>query len=90
MNQALSVEEYPLPTPDEIFASLSNGKVFSKLDLSQAYLQLPMDDESKPYLTINTHQGLQPTPLWCGFRTSNFSEDDGHCPTWNHWSRMLY
>ena len=26
--------------------------------MSQAYLQLPIEDTSKPYLTINTHQGL--------------------------------
>ena len=52
------VEEYPLPTPEELFSTLAGGKVFSKLDLSQAYLQLPVDEESKQYLTINTHQGL--------------------------------
>ena len=54
----MSVEEYPLPTPEELFSTLSSGKIFSKLDLSQAYLQLPIEDNSKPYLTINTHQGL--------------------------------
>ena len=58
VNQALSVEEFPLPTPEELFSTLSSGKIFSKLDLSQAYLQLPIEDNSKPYLTINTHQGL--------------------------------
>ena len=58
VNQVLMVEEYPLPTPEELFSTLAGGKVFSKLDLSQAYLQLPVDEESKQYLTINTHQGL--------------------------------
>ena len=58
VNQVLTVEEYPLPTPEELFSTLSGGKIFSKLDLSQAYLQLPVNEESKPYLTINTHQGL--------------------------------
>ena len=58
VNQVLAVEEYPLPTLEELFSTLSGGKLFSKLDLSQAYLQLPIQAESKPYLTINTHQGL--------------------------------
>ena len=54
----MSIEEYPLPTPEELFSTLSAVKIFCKLDLSQAYLQLPMEDNSKPYLTINTHLGL--------------------------------
>ena len=32
--------------------------MFSKLDLDNAYLQMPLDDESKQYVTINTHKGL--------------------------------
>ena len=58
VNQALAIEEYPLPTPEELFSTLAGGKVFSKLDLSQAYLQLPVDEASKVYLTVNTHKGL--------------------------------
>ena len=58
VNQVLMVEEYLLPTPEELFSTLAGGKVFSKLNLSQVYLQLPVDEESKQYLTINTHQGL--------------------------------
>ena len=52
------MDKYPLPKPDELFATLARGKVFSKLDLSQAYLQLQLEDASIPYVTINTHQGL--------------------------------
>ena len=58
INQVLAVDKYPLPKPDELFATLAKGKVFSKLDLSQAYLQLQLEDASIPYVTINTHQGL--------------------------------
>ena len=58
VNQVLIVGEYPLPTPEELFSTLAGGKIFSKLDLSQAYLQLPVNEESKQYLTINTHQDL--------------------------------
>ena len=58
VNYALTVDQYPLPKPEDLFATLSNGQEFSKLDLSQAYLQLKLDELSRPYTTINTHQGL--------------------------------
>ena len=32
--------------------------MFSKLDLSQANQQLPLDPDSKKFTTINTHEGL--------------------------------
>ena len=34
------------------------GKDLTKLDLSQAYLQMKLDAESQKYLVINTHKGL--------------------------------
>ena len=42
VNQATPPETYPLPTAEQLFANLSGGKHFSKLDLSSAYLQLPL------------------------------------------------
>ena len=58
VNRATTLESYPLPRVDELLASLGKSKVFSKLDLSNAYLQLLVDDESKELLTISTHRGL--------------------------------
>ncbi len=58
LNKQINVDKYPLPRPDELFAKLAGGQKFSKIDLSDTYLQLEMDDESKDLLTINTHQGL--------------------------------
>ena len=57
-NTATKTESYPLPRIEDLFASLAGGKVFSKLDLSHAYLQLPVAEESQPLLTVNTHKGL--------------------------------
>ena len=56
VNRACSADSYPLPRVDELLANLAGGQYFSKLDLSQAYLQLPLDEES--YVTVNTHKGL--------------------------------
>ena len=43
---------------DELVAALAGGKTFTKLDLSNEYLQLTLDEPSKEYLFINTHKGL--------------------------------
>ena len=58
INSSLDVDQYSLPKPDDLFATLAGGKKFTKLDLSQAYQQLLLDDESKDLVTINTHRGL--------------------------------
>ena len=49
---------YPLPSPEDIFTKLNGGKIFSKIDLSEAYLQVKVSEECSKYLCINTHLGL--------------------------------
>ena len=46
VNPALEVNQYPLPKPEDIFATLAGGTAFSKIDLSQAYQQLLLDIKS--------------------------------------------
>ena len=58
VNSVANIESYPLPRIDDLLASLAGGKVFSKLDLSHAYLQLALAEESKKFVTISTHKGL--------------------------------
>ncbi|XP_065176516.1 uncharacterized protein K02A2.6-like [Sycon ciliatum] len=58
VNPQLHIDQHPLPLIEEIFASLSGGQEFTKLDLKAAYTQMEVDDESKPLLTLNTHLGL--------------------------------
>lgn len=57
VNPALIVDEHPLPTIESLFASMSGGTIFSKIDLKQAYLQLPVAEADKEILTF-THKGL--------------------------------
>ena len=47
-----------LPTAEEIFANLNGGRIFSNLDLSEAYLQISVEEKCAELLTINTHKGL--------------------------------
>lgn len=58
VNPSLSVDQYPLPKVDDLLVTLAGGKRFTKLDLTQAYLQLALHPELKKYCTINTHRGL--------------------------------
>ena len=58
VNSVAKLDTYPQPHIDNLFTSLSGGKYFSKLDLAQAYLQLPLDEDSRKYVTINTQKGL--------------------------------
>ena len=58
VNQASKLVAYPIPKVEDLFAKLSRGKHFSKLDLSQAFLQLELDEHSKQYVVVNTHKGL--------------------------------
>ena len=57
-NAALKDFNYPLPCPEKIFAKLNGGKKFSKIDLSDTYLQIPFEEVSSKLLCINTHRGL--------------------------------
>ncbi|UYV74269.1 K02A2.6-like, partial [Cordylochernes scorpioides] len=56
LNRFLDTAAYPLPTQQDLFSVLARGKYFSKLDLSNAYLQLEVNPSTQPLLTINTHK----------------------------------
>ena len=52
LNPVLQAEQYTLPRVEDIFANLGSGQKFSKIDLRQAYLQLPLNEESRPLTVI--------------------------------------
>uniref|UniRef100_A0A914WLJ4 Reverse transcriptase domain-containing protein n=1 Tax=Plectus sambesii TaxID=2011161 RepID=A0A914WLJ4_9BILA len=58
LNQAIDFYQYPLPRPEELYQKLNGGVIFSKIDFSEAYLQVELDDDSKRLVVINTHKGL--------------------------------
>ena len=54
----LAVKKCPLPHPEEIFTVLNDGKKFTKWDLSEAYLQIPLDEQSRDLLVIIPIKGF--------------------------------
>lgn len=58
INPQLDINQYPLPKPEELFHMLNGGQKFSKMDLSDAYMQVELDGNSMKCTTINTHRGL--------------------------------
>ena len=57
-NQVLQLEQYPIPSLDDLLQDLEGGQRYTKLDLSHAYHQIELDPAARKYTTINTHRGL--------------------------------
>ena len=56
LNQAIKRQHYRLPTTEEIISQMTGAKVFSKLDASNGYWQIAVDD-STDLLTFGTAFG---------------------------------
>lgn len=56
VNNVTKKDAYPLPSIEGIFSRLPKANIITKLDLKDAYWQIPLDDESKP-LTAFTVPG---------------------------------
>ena len=64
MNPVSKLDTYPIPKIQDIFATLEKGQTFRKVDLSRAYQQLLLEEESKKYVVIkaphDTRGGIEP------------------------------
>ena len=58
LNEAIRRLRHPIPTVNDISLSLNGAQNFSKLDLSQAYHQLELEEQSRYITTFSTHLGL--------------------------------
>ena len=58
INKFSVLEQYPVPTIEELMGKLQGGKKFTKLDLLKAYHQLELTPESKKFTTVNTTKRL--------------------------------
>ena len=57
VNPVSKLDRYPIPKVEDLFAHLSGVRTFTKIDLCQAYQQIPLEEESQKCMVINT-QGL--------------------------------
>ena len=58
LNDDLKNYPYSFPRRGEVFVQLSRDRIFSKIDISDAYIQIKVDDEFSKLLTIKTHRGI--------------------------------
>lgn len=58
INKYLRIDHYPLPTIDNIMMKLQGNNYFCELDLREAYLQAPLDEDSQNLVTIVTEEGV--------------------------------
>ena len=58
LNKSIITDRYPLPHTEEVFLKLKDCVLFSVIDLKQAFLQLPLHENSKHFTTFITHEGL--------------------------------
>ncbi|CAB0003680.1 unnamed protein product [Nesidiocoris tenuis] len=58
VNPQLLIDQHPMPRGEDLFQKIQGCKIFGKMDLSQAYQQVEVEESSRPRLTITTPQGL--------------------------------
>ena len=73
INQVAQCNNYPIPVTDDLLVSMAGGERFTKLDLSHAYQQLQLAENTQEYLTISTHRGVF-HPCWLQFRVHSATE----------------
>jgi transposase InsO family protein len=70
-NELTVADAHPLPLPEALFDHLRGCRVFSKLDLTKGFWQIPLDAQSKEILAFSTPVGLkQPRFMPFGIRNA--------------------
>jgi hypothetical protein len=77
VNNVIKGDAFPLPLPENMFDMLQGSRVFSKLDLTKGFWQIPLDEVSKHILAMSTPLGLmEPNQMPEGARArAGFSVD---------------
>ena len=57
VNPYIETDNYPMPLRDAVIEKLHTSKFISKLDLTKAYLQIPLNEESKKFTSFVVESG---------------------------------
>ena len=57
LKKAIKCHRHPMPTTEEMLAPMADAKFFTKVNASNAFLQVKLDEESSKFLTFNTPFG---------------------------------
>lgn len=60
-NKSVIMDCHPLPHIEDLFTQLSGATVFSQIDLTSAYYQLPLQEESRNLIAFITHLASAPS-----------------------------
>ena len=72
VNKKICTEAYPLPEMETMFEKLHGAKFFAKIDLSDAYWQIELEEDAQQLCAINTTSGLfYVTRLQMGLKNSS-------------------
>ena len=58
VNPQLETHRQPIPLPEDLIRKLSGGYGYTKLDLADAYHQIPLGPESQKKLALSTQRGV--------------------------------
>ena len=58
VNTQLETHRQPIPLPKNLFRKLAGGHGYTKIDLADAYNQIPLGPESQKKLALSTQRGV--------------------------------
>jgi hypothetical protein len=71
VNDLIVSDAHPLPLPEDMFDKLQGHRLFSKLDLTKGFWQIPLDEASRKILAMDTPLGLyEPTNMPFGMKNA--------------------
>ncbi|XP_039306764.1 uncharacterized protein K02A2.6-like [Solenopsis invicta] len=54
LNPRMIIDEHPIPKVEHLFSKMKNAKIFCRLDITDAYTHLPVNEKFRQALTLNT------------------------------------